>query len=208
MRQRSDYFRRPLDWIFQAPGNVAVLRVLRDSKQGMSGRAIAREAGFTHRTVARAVADLEAIGLIDRQGSERTQLIRLDFRHRLVKEVLLPMFAGEADVMSGLRELLREEFTGKAAAVVLFGSAARGEARPGSDLDLLIVLERGSKKGILEIADALAERLKERYGVRLSLIVKTVSELRTRPRRSDPLLENILRDGVDLLDRRLEEILK
>ncbi len=107
MRGRPNHPRRPLDWIFSAPSNVGVLRVLKDSKQGMSGRAIAREAGFNHRAIARAVAKLETLGLIERQGSGKTQLIRLNFEHLLVKDVLLPMFADEKRTMGSLKLLKR-----------------------------------------------------------------------------------------------------
>jgi predicted nucleotidyltransferase len=44
----------------------------------------------------------------------------------------------------------------------LFGSVARGEARPDSDVDLLVELERPAKLGLfgrIEIEERLAERL-------------------------------------------------
>jgi len=207
MRGNRNYLRRPLDWVFSAPSNVAVVRVLKDNKRGMSGRAIAREAGFNHRAVGRAINDLETMGLIDRLGSGKTQLIRLNFDHNLVKDVLLPMFAAEKRTMGELRSMLRKEFKGDAVVATLFGSAARNEEEPGSDIDILLIVKYGGKARLIAKADALGSRLAQRYGLRLSPLVKTAREIKSRPRRADPLIRNILAEGVDLLDTSLEDFL-
>lgn len=174
----------------------------------MSGRGVAREAGFTHRACSLALAKLETIGLIDRQGSGKTQLVRLNFEHLLVKEALLPMFAAEKRAMTSLRSFLRKEFEGETLAATLFGSVARREEEPGSDVDLLLVIERGSKSRLLSKSHALGDRLAQRYGMRLSPIVRTFRELRALHHRSDPLLKTIISEGVDLLPTRLEDVLR
>jgi predicted nucleotidyltransferase len=46
-----------------------------------------------------------------------------------------------APVLERLVELLRDHFGQRLVSVVLYGSVARGEARPQSDVDLLVVLE-------------------------------------------------------------------
>ncbi|MFH2202241.1 MAG: nucleotidyltransferase domain-containing protein [Elusimicrobiota bacterium] len=207
MRGRPNYLKRPLDSILSAPSNIAVLRVLKDTKQGMSGRAVAREAGFQHGAIRAAIAKLEVLGLIDRQGSGKTQLIRLNFEHHLVRDVLLPMFAAEKRTMGELRALLRKEFKDEAVVATLFGSAARGEEEPGSDIDILLVVKNGGKAKLLAKAEALGSKLAQRYGLRLSPLIRTAHELKSRPRRADPLINNILAEGIDLLDTSLEDFL-
>ena len=49
---------------FSRPSPHAVLRALKDSREGMSGRAVAREAGVNHQAGAVAIRSLEAMGLV------------------------------------------------------------------------------------------------------------------------------------------------
>jgi uncharacterized protein len=53
--------------------------------------------------------------------------------------------------------------------VRLFGSAARGEESPDSDLDFLVTLERG--RSLLDVA-ALANDLEELFGRRVDVLVE------------------------------------
>ena len=67
-----------------------------------------------------------------------------------------PGSEGQSSLTGGLRELFGDSLLG----IVLFGSAARGEAREGSDIDLLIVLSRD--KALLRKLYSLWD---ERFGV-------------------------------------------
>lgn len=60
--------------------------------------------------------------------------------------------------------LLREEYKDEIIAVVLYGSVARGEAEPTSDLDLIVVIEdssssyeKSTKRFILKVEDRLKD---------------------------------------------------
>lgn len=85
----------PLDRVFYAPSHVALLRALKDSKEGMSGRALARAAGVNHQACCEALERLAQTGVVLRQEGGHTRLVRLDFNHPLVKEALLPLFRAE-----------------------------------------------------------------------------------------------------------------
>ena len=92
--------------------------------------------------------------------------------------------------LSRLRDALRTEPSVRAA--VLFGSYARGDQHPGSDVDLLVVVRSGTR------VRRLAERLQGRLEVTVQL-----AEL-AAARQAPILLEEILREGRVLVDR--EEI--
>lgn len=91
--------------------------------------------------------------------------------------------------------------------IVLFGSVARGDASPSSDIDLLIIAEdlpRGhfARKRLLEDADAAFENVlgaSERDGLepRLARIMRTPQEAE----RVVPLYLDMTEDAVILYDR-------
>ncbi|MEI7482968.1 MAG: nucleotidyltransferase domain-containing protein [Elusimicrobiota bacterium] len=208
MPNKISFLTFPLNLIFSAPSNIAVIRALKDSREGMSGRAAARAAGFTHQACRRALGDLEAAGIIVRQGSGHTQLVRLNFENILVKEALLPLFRAEKSFLESARLQIRKEFGGHARTATLFGSAARKEDEPGSDVDLLLVTDAQNKELLEERAREFGKRFITEYGVRFSPRALTTREARAKYRKSDPLLKNILAHGIDLLKERLEDIIK
>jgi predicted nucleotidyltransferase len=199
--------RSPLDLLFARPSQLAALRVLQDSREGMSGRAIARQARVNHQACAVALRRLEEINLIQRIGAGRTQLIRLNFDHHLVKELILPLLRKERELVSHIRREIAQQFKDTALAVTLFGSVARGEDVPGSDVDLLIVTKATDKPRAMKRAEQYNTGFQQRYGMRLSPIVMTPGEAARKMNASKPLLKNILADGIDLLPRRLREVL-
>ncbi len=104
-------------------------------------------------------------------------------------------------------ELLRGALGENLVSVVLFGSVARGEAGPDSDIDLLVVCEtfpagRFARLRMLEPADQAFETELERLqaqGVRtrLSLVLKT----RDEATRVVPLYLDLVEDARLLHDR-------
>lgn len=69
----------------------------------------------------------------------------------------------------------------------LFGSVARGEEGPESDVDLIAVLDPEARIGLIELA-GLERRIGDFVGRKVDLITEPV----TRPR----LRRNIERDGI------------
>jgi predicted nucleotidyltransferase len=187
---------------------MAILRVLQDNREGMSGRAIAREAGINHQVCAQALRHLEGLGLLQRQGQGRTQLIRFHFDNYLVKELIFPLLKRERDFQDHMRQDIAKAFRGKALTITVFGSVARGQDVPGSDIDVLIVSEGSNKNQALEKATGYSAEFKRKYGLRLSPIVMTPLEARRRAKSSEPLFKNILTEGIDLLPYKLQEVLR
>jgi len=74
---------------------------------------------------------------------------------------------------------------------VLFGSIARGDSSPGSDLDVLVRLRRDDHRARAELGD----RLESASGRRIQLV--SLEQARQAPL----LLGDVLRDGRVLVDR-------
>ena len=79
-----------------------------------------------------------------------------------------------------------------AAAVYLFGSAARGEDRPDSDVDVAVLYGRPVEPGLAGLKLALAGDLEAHLGRRVDLVV-----LDSQP---PDLVHRVLRDGLIVLE--------
>ena len=78
--------------------------------------------------------------------------------------------------LNGLGPRLREEF--KVAALYVFGSVARGDARESSDVDLLVEFERPATfAGFMDLKALLEDLL----GVRVDLVTRAALRPRLRP---------------------------
>ena len=203
MRVRTQAFRRPLDQVFVAASHVAVCRALQDTAEGMSGRQVARQAGINHQTCAMALRRLEDLGIVRRQGSGQTQLFQLNRENLLVRDLLLPLLQKERKIFPRVLLRVGALLAGRCRRALIFGSVARGEERPDSDLDLLLIAggprERAAtRRGGDEVHAAL---LRE-WGLRVNPIVLTLRAVEVRRQHQDPLVTIILREGIEIsLDR-------
>ena len=105
-------------------------------------------------------------------------------------------------IANKLEEILQDDLI----SVLLFGSAARGEAGEGSDIDILIVAEKFGEEGRFEVFNEIEKDLKasEEYrelkenklGTLISPVPLTPSEVEKNP----SILLDIVMDGIMLYD--------
>lgn len=199
MRPRRAVTRRPLDRIFAAPSHVAILRALLDSAEGMSGRQVARLADVNHQACAAALGRLEEIGVVRRQGSGQSQLFHLNREQILVRELVLPLLTRERRLFAILLRRMRELVAGRCVRAILFGSVARGEERADSDLDLLLIAaDPVRKRTARDAGDRVRRMVATEWGLQVNPVVLTEAEVTRRRKRGDPLIANVLREGIEL----------
>ncbi|MBM3126826.1 MAG: nucleotidyltransferase domain-containing protein [Chloroflexi bacterium] len=82
--------------------------------------------------------------------------------------------------------------------IILFGSQARGEARPASDVDLLVILSGrvDRRQAAVEIRRALSG-----FPVAKDILVATPDEIRRRGNLVGTVLNSALREGKVLYER-------
>ncbi|MBN2390514.1 MAG: nucleotidyltransferase domain-containing protein [Anaerolineae bacterium] len=81
--------------------------------------------------------------------------------------------------------------------IILFGSHAYGEPHPGSDVDLLVVMETPFKEA--EQAARICQRIDYHFG--LDLIVRTPATLNRRLALGDLFSREIVDQGIVLYER-------
>jgi len=104
----------------------------------------------------------------------------------------------ERETLAEFLRALREQFDGRVQAVVLFGSRARGEAEPESDMDVVVVLREvdlAASKGVRH----LAVEVWLRHGIYVSTRAWSQAHWRRLEELQTLLYQNIRRDGIDLL---------
>ncbi|MGZ8379129.1 MAG: MarR family transcriptional regulator [Gemmatirosa sp.] len=192
----------PLEDVFGDRLNVTVLRLLSQMASGMSGNGLARRLGLQQSAVHKALERLVARGIVTRSDVGRAAAYTLDDRREVVRRVVLPAFRAEARLTERLRWALQRRALAlrpAPAAVVLYGSVARGDPAPG-DVDLLVVLVHAADEEPVRAALLDAMRVVEvRFQLAVQPVVLTTAELATR--KSDPLITAIAAEGLLLSGR-------
>jgi predicted nucleotidyltransferase len=106
------------------------------------------------------------------------------------------LFAAEVERRHSFVEGLSREVP-EAVSIVLFGSEARGEAAPGSDTDLLIVVSRKTRRLEERISDVCME-LGAVHQLPLSWLVADRRGLRAWAADDNPFWQNVQAEGVTL----------
>jgi uncharacterized protein len=81
--------------------------------------------------------------------------------------------------------------------VILFGSYAKGNAGPGSDVDLLVVMDTGQSTWDLAVKISVALK----HSFPMDIIVRTPEEIARRLELGDFVIRNIMDHGKVLYER-------
>jgi uncharacterized protein len=100
------------------------------------------------------------------------------------------------DTIAAMTERIVEEFA--PVRVIVFGSHARGDAQPDSDVDLLVVLASvdDKREAAIDIRRALAE-----FPVSKDVVVTTPEELARRGNLVGTVLRSALRESTVMYER-------
>ena len=158
----------PLDDLFATGSHVRVLRAL-DALPGsvaVSGRELARRASVSQPTAREVLASLERQGILIVARSLRRDSYRLNPEHVLVP-LVRDLFERERSVPQELERGVADAVRriGNVTGAYLFGSAARGDMRPNSDIDVAIASSQALPEEIPEL-----EAIFRRFGNRVNVI--------------------------------------
>jgi predicted nucleotidyltransferase len=100
---------------------------------------------------------------------------------------------GEKTALAELKDALRRSF--RLVELRLFGSKARGDACPESDMDVLVVLEDYDwelKKAVYDLCYDIGME----HGILIAPILRSRAEYESPLRRATPFHQAVMREGV------------
>ncbi len=104
----------------------------------------------------------------------------------------------QREVVDSLVPLLLAELESQIHSLVLFGSVARGEARPDSDVDILVLTE--APLAVRQRIDEISYDIDLKNTVFTQLVVLTTKNFEAETRMRSYFSSDILRDGIVLHD--------
>lgn len=109
----------------------------------------------------------------------------------------------ELDLAYEFAKRAYDEFGDIVKAIVLFGSAARNQAKPQGDIDILIIVDDVTidfTRDIVETYRIITQKLVADISTRLHVTTLRITSFWEYVRAGDPVAINVLRDGIALLD--------
>ena len=175
---------------------MRILRYLCRIGGAHTGRALGQSLQLSHSAVHRSLRPLTARHIVDAEIQGRAILYRLNEEHWLVRTGLRPLFEAENGFFTRLGEAIQTAAKVPLRSVILFGSLARGDARPDSDVDLLcLAMTSGTREAAEANLHAAAPVLQRQFGRRISCLVWSTRDFRGRYRSGDPLVREIMNSG-------------
>ncbi len=195
---------QPLQDILSSSAKVAVLRVFCEANSPLSGRETVRRARISYGPGWAALQDLVRSGVLIKRDLGRASAYELRDPDGALLQALRGLFDTERarseqitdDLGAGLPEAL---------SIILYGSEARGEAKAGSDTDILIVVEEKTSD-LEERIDRACLALAGQHLLGLSWIIADLSDLREWEETDREFWRNVVRDGVGLTGDSLERL--
>ncbi len=184
------YFGEPFGGIIPGPRG-AVLSILLRTGEPLTGRRIHSMVSddYSLWSVQEALKALQQLGLVTSQTIGRAGVHTINEDHAAV-----PPLRALLDPIAALKETIGEAIDSTVHTVLLFGSIARGAATTTSDLDLAVIASP-EWDGRSELEDMVRTRL----GNDCDVLVFTEAEFTRLARDGEPVVNDILRDGVALV---------
>lgn len=184
------FFGQPFGGLF--PGaRGAVLSVLLRTGAPLTGRQVYTMVSddFSLWSVQQALKALTKLGIVETATIGRAGVHTVNEDHFAV-----PHLRALADPMAALKATVEEAVDSGVEAVIIFGSVARAETGTGSDIDLAAITNSD-----WDGRSALQDTIRRHLGNECDVLVFTGVEFRKLAGSGEPVVRDIVRDGVALV---------
>lgn len=206
-------FQQPYDTLLNNTHKIRLLRFFCRKGGEWVGRRVAAKLAMNPVTAHKALRELHQATVLEFRKVGSNFLYSLRDEHYLVREVLRPLFDREAKarerLLATLKNGLPAQLQPHVVTAAIYGSIARGQERPASDIDLLVLVDSSpAKQPVHDALDRVGETIMQAFGNPLALYVNTVREAQQKTRRGLPLFRNILQDHQLVWGKPLGEVLR
>jgi predicted nucleotidyltransferase len=170
---------------FQYPGFRILTVFFGEPYREFHLREIAKVAEVSSSTAKRYLDFYEANGFLIRESKANLALFRANVENISFRFMKIALFLFKA---RPLTDFLSEAYSGSS--IVLYGSCARGEDGPESDMDLLVVGRRVEKMDLTRYEDML--------GRKINLLIFEPREWEEKAEEDRAFYERVLVDGIVL----------
>lgn len=190
---------RPLEKILDSQTKVAILRVLSSGvDRRMGGSEIARAAGFSIPSTHDSLKALHAAGIVMMELLGNQHVYALNRKDRIVQKVILPMFKAEGDWKQDAKERIVQGMKDagvlrSVVSVILYGSVQQGSAKPGSDLDIAVIVKNDLGKVQDAFLGSISADFAAYFGMRLDAYIKTAEEFSKMLKRNSPPVSTLMK---------------
>ncbi len=199
---------KPLNEIFSTYSNIAVIRELRYTTNGFTGREVAKRAGISAPSSIKALSHLESLKIVNRRIGGRDHLFTLNFSNYFVKNILLNILEIESRYFDQVKKELKKSISKESESIILFGSVARNEETVKSDFDICVIYENSNNKNILEKeVNNCRDKIYKNYGITLAPFYISLRDFRRRAKNKKPPVTDVIKDGIVLSGKSITEIL-
>lgn len=202
---RESAIRYPLTALLGVDSNLRVLRVLSLHGGMLASSEIIRKSRLAQESVRRALGDLVSLGVVSSSGVGRSSVYCLNVNHYFFP-ALSNLFKAESDRFLAILDSVRQSASGMPLfSLFYYGSVARGEDRPDSDLDIGIV---APVDHLAPTTERLRENLRgvsERLGFLPNVVGLDFADIERLDRDADPWWKSVISEATVLSGRRPED---
>lgn len=198
-----------IEYILNSENNTKILRFLFERPDWIFSQSeIARELKIPKTTAQRALKTLSEQNILrEIKKKGKINIYQLNKKNYIVRDLLESLFKKERMiVIEKSRQFVRNimkyaNFQNAVKAVILFGSAARGEMEPTSDVDLLIIIKdninRLEKLILMDAIEKTKNEFLDKDGIIFSTQYLDDSDFKKKfGELKDPFVKNICIDGT------------
>lgn len=198
--------RHPLTRILGSSAHVRTLRALFEHGGELSAPSLVDRTGLAKASVAGALRALERLAVIRRIGFGRAILYSASVRHPLAQHLAALFEAEKARFDAILDEFGKIARESHALAAWLYGSVARGEDNPNSDVDVAVVVSTGASIAVREKIRERMAKVGDDSSFHASVMIIDEEDVRRLSAEADPWWISLEEDALVLSGDRPERL--
>ncbi|MBI2459878.1 MAG: nucleotidyltransferase domain-containing protein [Parcubacteria group bacterium] len=200
-------FNKPLNSIFGQKTKINILRHLALYRKEAATRELARETGIAAPNILKLLKELEAENILISKKIGNSISYSLNRSNLIVKKIILPAFGYEKNLINEFGSYLAANLKMPIVSIILFGSRARGEEKPPSDIDLAFIVKSGDEAKCEKKIIDLNPEISANFGSSVAPIIYSTAKFSAKAKSQEQLVKNIIKEGKIIYGKLISEFI-